>query len=123
MTGTDPEASDTAVSRRLRRCLDRVRGVVAEAAEVDDLGQAAQLRGPRDVRGDRAVAGLEVGAAERVNEVDGDVGVGERTLGVRLAGEICSHPPNTADVAGSPRNRGDLVDARQLADERLPDHP
>ena len=104
---------------QMRREVGRV---VAEAAEVDDLPEARRRRLARDRLGRGAVAALEVGRSQGVDEVVGDVGAGERRAHRCGVGRIGLRPVD--GVLGRPRaarDRHDVVVAREHGNECAPD--
>jgi hypothetical protein len=96
--------------------------VVTEAAEIDELPQPRVRRGACDRLRGAAVALLEVGRAERVDEVVGRIGAGERRADRgRIAG-IGDGPRDAVPVRPpATRDGHDLVLPRQHGEELAPD--
>ena len=84
--------------------------VVAQSAEIDDLGQARAVRGVRERVRTGAVALGEAGVREGVHEVVRRVVTGERApQAVGVADVGCDRCPGARVALGSPRDRGHVV--------------
>ena len=99
-----------------------VGGVVPEASQVDDLPQARCRRRAGNRLGRDAVALLEVGGSERVDEVVGDVRSCQRRPHRLGIGRFRPHPGDAAVVRPfAARDCDDVVVARERAHQRRSD--
>ncbi len=96
---------------------------VPQPSQVDDLAHAGLLCGAGDVQGGGTVDRLEVGRAERVDEVDGDVDTVEGGPDLMRVGDVGHAPANVrrGDALVS-RDGDDLVARCERRHERPADH-
>ena len=123
MTGTDPTRQRATGLVPAAQVAREVGGLVSEAAEIDDLRDLRGLGRHSDVLRDRDITPFVVRLAERVHEMDDDVGAGEGSHRLGLPRQVGCDPLDVRVRACPARDRDDVVRAAERLDERGADEP